>query len=107
MDDFFDLDYEPPGVCWYRMYETASEHDVHIYTEALPVIRETECGVWLDLGGSVARRFVLKDARKRWACPTREEAEISFIARKKRQLRILRAHVLRVERALNAMGRPV
>jgi len=38
-------------------------------------------------------RFVLKDARCRYACPTPEEAWESFQARKKAQIRILEAKI--------------
>lgn len=51
------------------------------------VIKETSKGVWLDLYG--AKKFVLRNARKRWACPTQEEAHESFIRRKQRQIGIL------------------
>ena len=51
------------------------------------VLRHTEKGVWIkDWDGS--ERFVLKEARKRFACPTQKEAIESYIARKDRQIRI-------------------
>jgi hypothetical protein len=51
------------------------------------VTKETPKGVWLDFYGT--KKFVLRDARKRWACPTQEEARESFIHRKQRQIGIL------------------
>lgn len=49
----------------------------------LEVTKTTPKGVWLG------DRFVLRDVRKRFACPTLHEALESFVARKDRQIRIL------------------
>ena len=77
---------------------------VHEY----PVLRETPKGVWLEgCGFYGSPRFVLRDARKRYACPTEEEAWESFRARKNRQLRILRAQVRHVEEVLGSAGAAV
>lgn len=65
------------------------------------VIRHTPKGVWLSIG-----RFVLHGARKRYACPTEKEARESFLARKKRQLRILNHQVLRVTEAIQKVDKP-
>ena len=46
-------------------------------------------------------KFVLLDARKRFACPTKEEALDSFKARKKKQIRILKEQLKRAEDALS------
>lgn len=62
------------------------------------VLKTTPCGAWIDHFG--ARRFVKSDARKRFACPTKEEAMVSFIARKRRQAAILRGQLDGVEEAL-------
>jgi hypothetical protein len=51
------------------------------------VLRHTPKGVWLTLGFG-DKRFVLRGARKRFACPTKLEARESFIARKTRQMKI-------------------
>lgn len=64
------------------------------------VVRETPKGVWLAPGWGGRPRFVLRDSRKRYACPTVEEAHESFLARKRRHLRILRAQVESVEEAI-------
>lgn len=61
------------------------------------VVRRTPKGVWLDLG---LPRFVLVGARKQFAWPTREEALTSFVARKRRQIRIHEAQASRARRAL-------
>ena len=58
----------------------------------------TPKGVWLrqtfNATGWVSdkKRFVLRDARKRYACPTKKEALESLIARKTKQIKILHAH---------------
>jgi hypothetical protein len=55
------------------------------------VNRRTPQGAWI--GG----KFVLLTATKRWACPTEEEALESFIARKRKQIRILSTQLRRAE----------
>jgi hypothetical protein len=64
-----------------------------------PVLKETAAGVWLDVYGQ--RRFVRADAMKRFACPTEQEALESYHARKRRQVRILRAQLASAEAALS------
>jgi len=61
----------------------------------LIVTKHTPRGVWLD-----GWRFVKLNSHKRFACPTIDEAKESFIARKRRQLRILYAQTRRAETAL-------
>lgn len=63
------------------------------------VLKHTPRGVRIDdyrLGG----RFISRDWNKQWACPTVEEARLSFIARKKRQMLILRARLQQAEEAM-------
>lgn len=71
---------------------------VRVHLRALPVLRRTKRGVWLDDYGTP--HFVLADARKRYACPTIEEAKESFLARKNRQASILRARVRQADDAI-------
>lgn len=73
-----------------------------IRLDAYRVAKETPKGVQLDMGffGGDAKRgwkFVLLHSRKRFACPTKEEALESFIARKKRQHGILMARAVEAE----------
>lgn len=91
---------------WYR-YEDYG-YEIGIFGEpskALIVLREFEVlrttpkGVWLKLD-VCEKRFVLRDATKRYACPTKEEARISFAARKKKQLQILEREIMIVRSAL-------
>lgn len=94
---------------WYRMndcrYSVADEWGDHAYTQMrvemreYPVLRHTPKGVWLD-DYSERGRFVLRDARRRWACPTREDAVESFLARKRRQAGILNARLEMVRSAI-------
>lgn len=92
---------------WYRIvdgrYAPASDEwgmpvgagQVYVSVLEYRVMRETAKGVRLDNG-----RFVLRDARKRFACPTVEEAVESYLARKYRQLYLLNKTVEQVEVAL-------
>jgi hypothetical protein len=72
---------------------------VQVRCREFRAIRHTPKGVWLDIG-YVPNRFVLKSATKQYACPTREDALRSFVARKTRQASIYRARVRRAEIAL-------
>lgn len=88
---------------WFRVEDVLRENtwneygppSVHVVTREYPVAKVTPCGVRLACG-----RFVLRVARKRYACPTREEAMQSFLARKKRQASILRSRLGFVEEAI-------
>jgi hypothetical protein len=106
------VDEAPPLVeVWYRVVDfryapTLDEWDrpqgngrSAVRVNEYLVLRHTERGVWLHLDGW-GRRFVLRDARRRFACPTREEAWESFRARKQRQLRLLTAQVAHVRLVL-------
>jgi hypothetical protein len=70
---------------WYR-YTDGYEH---INLETFEVVKHTPKGVWLKMGfewGDIQnRKFVLKDARKRFAYPTQKKAWNSFCIRKRRQ----------------------
>lgn len=60
----------------------------------------TPKGVWLGIWAGRKDRFVLDSAHKRFACPTIEEARVSFVARKNRQRQI---HQARADRAADAI----
>ena len=62
------------------------------------VLKHTNKGVWLDNYG--IRRFMLYNTRKKFACQTIKEAQISFEARKRRQIKILRQQLSQVEQAI-------
>jgi hypothetical protein len=80
-----------PRAKWYR-YD-----DVGL--QAFCVAKETPCGVWLDV--YCVRRFVLRESRKRFACPTEAEALESYVARKQSQVKILKSQLELAERRLS------
>lgn len=57
----------------------------------LQVVKITTKGVWVNNYGK--RRFILTDAKKHYALPTKQLALESFIARKKRQCTILQGNI--------------
>jgi hypothetical protein len=106
-----------PIVVWYRYEEVRYSAGVDEYDNLLPgkgrlelnlhehrVLKTTLKGVWIELYSWASspsnKRFVLRDARKRYACPTKDEAMTSFIARKQRQRRILKSQLEDVDDAL-------
>lgn len=93
----------------YDEWGYSSGSRVELYLREYPVLRETPKGVWISLScgefhalGDQCERFVLLGARRRFACPTREEALDSFLARKRRQLSIHKARIRHVESAIAA-----
>ena len=78
---------------------SVGECEVIICLRRYKIMKQTPKGVWLEYGYE-KDKFVLRDARKRFACPTIEEAKISFIARKKRQLGILEVQAKDVRKVL-------
>lgn len=87
-----DVRYAPPLDEW---DEPAGDGRLEVMLYTFRVVKETSKGVRLDTG-----RFVLKEARKRYACPSEAEARESFIARKTRQIKILRKQLESAEQAL-------
>lgn len=71
--------------------------------EEYRVIKETPKGAWIHYGFD--KKFVKLDARKRFACPTIEEAAESFKARKRRQIKILKANLNEAEVALKLIDK--
>lgn len=102
------------GDTWYRYedhrYASLTEWDeissvsVQVDEQTYKVAKVTPKGVWLSIGFG-DRRFVLLDARKRFAHPTKEEALQSLKARKEAQMRILRTRLGYAERAVNLVDR--
>lgn len=75
------------------------EGQLRVELRKFEVLRHTPKGVWLRLYDGHTR-FVLVDARKKFACPSLALAKESFIARKKCQVRIYAARVSRAKRAI-------
>lgn len=84
---------------YYRYSEFRTSESMSLHLETFEVLKYTQRGVWLDYYGG-GKKFVLNEARKRFACPTKEEALESFRARKKRQIKILKAQLHSACRAL-------
>ena len=94
---------------WYRVNARRIAHFdddgdfVHSYSyvaqiREYEVLKHTPKGVWLhcpfeDNGVHGSRKFVRRDSRKRWACPTKAEALESFLQRKRRRVEILTAQI--------------
>lgn len=75
----------------YRTVGVTYTNHVELLTLVLPVVSCTPKGWWVINSGS--RRFVLADARKKYACTTEKEAIKSFAARKRRQIKIINAQL--------------
>ena len=74
---------------------------VRLYLREFEVIKVTPTGVRLnDYSNNPQGRLVSRNWSKQWACPTVEEARQSFIARKRRQLRILESKMQQAKDAL-------
>jgi hypothetical protein len=74
----------------------------YVQVHRFRVVKETPKGVWLEGAGRFGQdRFVLRDARKRFACPSVEEAWESWRSRKQRQLRLLRLQIAHIEEVLS------
>lgn len=72
--------------------------------------KHTNKGVWLRRiygGGFMAgeARFVLTSANRKFACPTIEEAKVSFRARKAKQIKILERRISNARKALQLVER--
>ena len=66
-------------------------------------VRETQHGWWIRPPwptDGTGDRFILKDARKRHAQPTKEEALVSYIARKKWQILHLERQLAKAKEGL-------
>jgi hypothetical protein len=72
-----------PRIVWYRYIDPWTVGD-EPWCYEIPVVRETPKCVVLDEYGRA--RYVLKDARKRYAYPTKDLALDSYIIRKQRQM---------------------
>ena len=75
---------------------------VRVYLHDYPIIKETPKGIWINDWSK--KRFVNLNARKKFACLTKEDALISFKARKERQIRILESQLRHAKEALSVIG---
>lgn len=86
-------------IYWYR-------YDGYEYVSCSPykVLRHTNKGVWLEMGYGIKPKFVLNNARKRFAYPTKKEALESFRMRKLRQIEYCQNMVTRCHKALDKIA---
>ena len=66
------------------------------------ITKRTAKGCWVGHLQYGEKHFILDSGVKRYAYPTKEEAKTSFLARKRRQLAILKHQVKAVEHAVIA-----
>ena len=93
---YFDGD----GDCRSTGYETTK-----VVLSVFDIVKKTPKGVWVQIGYPVfGKRWVSNTSTKRYAYPTKEEAWISFIARKQKQYRILGKKLLSIESILKAQA---
>lgn len=71
---------------WENPIRQSSRLTLYLYT--FRILRHTPCGAWIDIGWG-EKKFVRTVGRKRYACPTKDEAWKSFVARKQRQALIV------------------
>lgn len=76
---------------YYRYDASGSYLGLHEFN----VIKTTNAGVWIQVFGQ--KKFILNGARKRYAYPTEPEALVSYYARKRKQVAILKANLERAE----------
>lgn len=92
------------GDSWYR-YDGWADLDGSMEPLEWRVLKVTPRGVWLheswDVGGKVTKKFVLLNAGKKWAHPSKDDALYSFIRRKQRQIKIMTAQMERVRQELD------
>lgn len=81
------------------MYSGIHEFKLNEY----PVIKETRCGVWIDIDYD-RKKFINLHAHKKWACETEEEALEQFKHRKLRQIKILNGQLDFARIALHHVG---
>lgn len=88
------------------LYRYNSNQDV-VLLDAYQVVRRTPKGVWVKVAPGYPKdklKFVLNDAVKRFAYETRDDARTSFLARKRRQLSILRNQIIDAEACVLAIN---
>jgi len=74
----------------YRYHDVHYTTGVQVHMRKFKVVKETPCGYWVKLFESFDdKKWVPNNTRKRYAYPNKEEALTSFIARKRRQVKIL------------------
>ena len=87
------------------LYSSGSEETgFHAYVRVnlliYDVVKTTPKGMWIRAFPGASSRFVRLNAKKKYACLTKEEALISFKKRKERQIKLLETKVRLAKDAL-------
>jgi hypothetical protein len=77
--------------------ESTGSH-VQVLLDRFCIMKRTPKGAWIDAWGE--KKFVNLTARKQYACETLDAAKQSYLARKKRQVRILSSRLSSAESAI-------
>lgn len=72
---------------------------VYYHCAFYPVTKRTQCGAWIDEYGR--KRFILTDAVKKWAAPTKKEAWLNYKARSAHALQHAKNNVDKITAARN------
>lgn len=93
--------------CEAKRYSYTIDADADIFGVTDPRLEITWWRVdrWTPKGAWAAGKFILLTAIKRWTCNTEEEAIASFVARKRKQIRILSTQLKRAEAELALVER--
>lgn len=76
----------------YRYLNYSTSEGERLTLWELEVVSYTKCGAWIDFGAGT-KKFINLNAKKQYACRTKEEAYTSYLARKSRQIHILRGQL--------------
>ena len=74
---------------------------INIRLEEYFLIAETPKGYWIGFDKNEKYKWVSKTAKKRFAYPTKKEAENNFIKRKEKHVEILEANLIIAKRVLS------
>ena len=92
-----------------EIFRSYGHDDVKVELEIFELVKETPKGYWivseswvdLDEGFiSLAKKWISKTSRKRFAYPTKQEALDSFLIRKKKQIEYVKRSLTNAEKAL-------
>ena len=82
--------------------------DQHVASEHIwYAVRETPKGYWLTDEYAIQEKFVLKDGKKRFAYPNRDQAFTAYIKRKEKQVSILTAQLYKAKQRLEATAKGI
>jgi hypothetical protein len=90
---------------YYRVDFLIDEDNVErAYVQRFTVIKKTPCGAWIQASGyNIRKRFILDSSLKKYAYPTIDQARAGFVARKLRQIQILKWKIECAERGMEFM----